>query len=494
MTTSKHRFTSTRALGALGALCLAMALHAAPAKAQGTFDFDNGNAAVEIVIPTVVPVIFESVAPGDATLVLRFTTLLTNAWFDATAPYHPTAVGVYSRLGRRPASESATNANMNVALLYASYRVLNSLAPHKADLWEDMLYSVGLDPNDDHEGTDDAIGIGNAAGNAVVAVRETDGMNQLGTEGRTYHPLPYADYTGYEPVNTPYKLRDLRRWQPDLVVSRYGIARVQHFVTPQYALTLPYSYEDPGAFSVPPPEKSYARGRHGWRAYREQADEVLEISASLTDEQKMKAELFDNKIRSLGFSSLFTSVARNLSLIEFIHLDFLQNLAAFDTGIVIWQEKTKYDAVRPFTAIRFLYRHQNVTAWGGPGQGTVTDLPGREWRPYLQSADHPEYPSGSASFCAAHAQAARLYFGDDNLGWTVPAPAGSSIVEPGVTPAADTNLHFDTWTQFETECGLSRMWGGVHFRDAVDEGWGMGHQIGTLAYDFVKSHIDGTAP
>jgi hypothetical protein len=29
-----------------------------------------------------------------ATLVLRVTTVLTHAWFDAIAPYHPSAVGV----------------------------------------------------------------------------------------------------------------------------------------------------------------------------------------------------------------------------------------------------------------------------------------------------------------------------------------------------------------------------------------------------------------
>ena len=31
------------------------------------------------------------------------------------------------RLGRRPASEAATNRNMNIALLYATYRVTLSL-------------------------------------------------------------------------------------------------------------------------------------------------------------------------------------------------------------------------------------------------------------------------------------------------------------------------------------------------------------------------------
>jgi hypothetical protein len=93
-----------------------------------SFDFDHGNAGVEVIIPRVIPAIL-SVSPtaGDATLVLRVTTLITNAWFDAIAPYHPTAVGVYSRLSRRPASESATNANMNVAMLYAWFCCNNRL-------------------------------------------------------------------------------------------------------------------------------------------------------------------------------------------------------------------------------------------------------------------------------------------------------------------------------------------------------------------------------
>ena len=60
-----------------------------PAAHSQPFDFDTGNAAIEVIIPAAVPAIFAAVKPGDAPLVLRFTTLLTNAWFDATAPYHP---------------------------------------------------------------------------------------------------------------------------------------------------------------------------------------------------------------------------------------------------------------------------------------------------------------------------------------------------------------------------------------------------------------------
>jgi hypothetical protein len=479
----------------LTSMAAILALSLSPASGA-SFDFDSGNAPVEVLIPRVVPFIYGSVSPtaSDATLVLRITTLITNAWFDAVAPYHPTAVGVYSRLGRRPASERATNRNMNIAVMYASYRVLNSLLPKHHSAWREMLTSVGLNPDDAQENMTTPAGIGNLAGKAVVAAREHDGMNQLGDEGgRIYNRRAYADYLGYEPVNTAYELKDPSRWQPDIITTGNGIFRVQQFVTPQMRVTRPYSYENPNRFNTPRPIRSDPRGSRGRQGYIEQADEVLMASANLTDEMKTKAELFDDKIRALGFSVLFAVQSRRLPLDQFIQLDFLTNMAAFDTAIAVWTEKHKWDAVRPFSAIRYIYGDRPVTAWGGPGKGTVHDLPASQWRSYLNTADHPEYPSGSASFCSAHGQAARRFLGSDNLGWTFTVPRGTSVIEPGITPANDVVLYWATWSDFESDCGLSRLWGGVHFLSAIAAGHDLGKQIGNLAYDFVQGHIAGTA-
>lgn len=469
----------------------ALSLPAARAEAQ-TFDFDTGNAAIEVVIPAALPAIFE-VSPGgnDATLVLRATTLATNAWFDAIAPYHPTAVGVYSRIPRRPANQR-TDRNRNIAILYSSYHVLNSLYPSRAGEWRQMMLSVGLDPDDASTAPSSPIGVGNRAGQAVVAARERDGMNQLGDEGgRIYNRQPYADYTGYQPVNTAYELVDPSRWQPNLATSGSGIFRIQQFVTPQLAVTLPWSYPDATAFSTPPPVDSHPSSP----GYQIQADEVLAVSAGLDDYRKSAAEFFDNKLISLGGSIVFMTITRNLSLEEFVQADFLTNLAAFDAAIVTWQEKYRHDAVRPFSAIRYLYGDSPVTAWGGPGRGTVSDLPASQWRSYLGTADHPEYPSGSACFCASHSQASRRYFGSDALGFAQPVPAGSSLVEPGITPATDIVIGpWNTWTEFEQECGQSRLWGGVHFQASIDAAQELCGPIGDLVYDFVAAHIAGTAP
>jgi hypothetical protein len=377
-------------------------------------------------------------------------------------------------------------------MFYATYRVLNSLMPRFADDWRAMMTSVGLDPSDTSTNLATAVGIGNRAGNAVVAARQTDGMNELGNEGgKRYNRRPYEDYTGYTPVNSPYELLDPSRWQPLLVTPGNGTFSAQHFVTPQWSKTRPYSYRDPDRFSTPVP---HASDVHHWQAYKAQADEVRQAQANLTDTQKMTAELFDNKISGLGFAALFVAVSRGFTLDEFVHYDFLTNLAAFDGGIATWNEKYEHDAVRPISAIRFLYGHRLISGWGGPGKGTVTDLPGREWRSYLNTGNHPEYPSGSSCFCAAHAQASRRYLGSDDFGWSVSVPADSSVIEPGVTPATDITLGpWATFSDFERDCGLSRLWGGVHFSSALSAGQQLCKPVGDLAFEFVDRHIRGTA-
>jgi hypothetical protein len=466
---------------------------AAAARADATvqsFDFDNGNAIFEVIYPALQTVERQVLSPsgGDATTVIDFGTVLEVTWFDAIAPYHPTAVGIYSNLGRRPASE-ATNRNKNTAIIYSSYRIMNKYLPMVSATWSAMLSSVGLSP-DDQENTETAVGIGNLAARRLIEARNNDGMNRLGNEGgRTYNQQRYADYTGYEPVNTAYRLRDPSRWQPNVVPSKHGTFAVQQFVTPQMGRTRPFTYDDPSEFEVPPPVDSDYRRR---QAYKRQADEVLAASAGLTDRQKMIAEVFNDKFLSLAVipGQAYLRTGRT-GIDDMVHFIATTEIALFDTAIETWYQKRRFDAVRPFSAIRYLYGDQPVTAWGGPGKGTVNDITGNEWRSYLDTADHPEYPSGSASFCLAYAQAARRFLGSDSAQLETTRPAGSSFVEPGITPANDITLSWNTWTDWARDCGLSRLLGGVHFRASLEVPGSYAPQIGNLAYEFVQRHIRG---
>lgn len=125
-----------------------------PAAKAVLFDFDHGNAALEVVYPALQAQERSVISKdgSDITLIVDYGMLLETSWFDSIAPYHRTAVGIHSNLGRRPVSER-TNRNKNTAILYTSYRIFNARIPQAAAAWREMMTAVGLDPDDRQENT-----------------------------------------------------------------------------------------------------------------------------------------------------------------------------------------------------------------------------------------------------------------------------------------------------------------------------------------------------
>ncbi|SHN26602.1 DUF6851 domain-containing protein [Actinacidiphila paucisporea] len=489
---------STAALGTWGLSGTASADEpTGPAAESTSFDFDNG-VFIRDLMPGFRP-LHDTIAPMDVTVLHRFIHLSTTAWFDATAPYHPTAVGVHSRLGRRPTSEAATNRNKNIAALYAGLRVIEGVEPGRETAFRDLMTEIGLDPDDMSENRTSPIGIGNLAGKAVVAFARQDGMNQLGDLGRRYNGQPYQDYTGYQPVNSAFKLAYPSRWQPLLWTHNrrlgggagdLGIFTVQQFATPQMGRVKAHTYKSPSQFRLAPPHHTDVTRA---KEYKRSADEVLAASAGLTDELKVKAEFFDNKILGLGLSAAAAAMAHEdeLDFDGWVHLMFTNTVALYDALIAAWYQKTVYDAVRPWSAIRHVYGTAKVTAWGGPGKGTVNDIPANEWTSYLNLGDHPDYPSGSSTLYSAQAQAVRRFFDDDKLNLAHTLPAGMSLVEPKITPVRDVELRYTNWTEYVYDGSHSRVWGGVHFLPTVEKSVEFGAQFGDLAYEFVQRQVNG---
>ncbi|MGW0885808.1 DUF6851 domain-containing protein [Streptomyces sp. NPDC002671] len=442
-------------------------------------------------------------APMDVTVFLWINRLTALAVFDALAPYHETAVGVYSRFKRRPSSESATNRNMNTAAIHATYQVWKRVLPMKMAGVRAMMTSMGLNPDDESQDPTTPVGIANLSAKAVWEALKNDGMNFLGyADGRKYNPRPWSDYTGYEPVNTAFELTHPTRWQPLLGPHNgrrlggghgdMGIYVVQHMVTPHLRKVKAHIFSDPSKFDLSAPK--HTNNAHS-RDYKRSVDEILEASASLTDRQKMLAEVMDNKVWGIGHSAIVMARKHDqngeLGMHGWIHYLLEHILATFEPAIVAWHHKVRYDAVRPFSAVRHVYGKSKVTSWGGPGMGTVHDMPADQWSGYLKVSDHPEYPSGSTTLAAASAQSARRYFGTDELGWKFTIGAGKSLVEPGITPHKDLELNIRTWSEFAQICADSRVWGGVHFQTTVDKSLVLGRQFGDLAHEFVQRYVKG---
>jgi len=460
---------------------------AAPAKAAA-FDLDNGNALTGVIYPHFSKAV-RTVTPlgDDAPLVADHILTVETAWFDAIAPYHETAVGIYSNLGRRPRSE-ATTRNRNIAVIYSAYTSLTATFPNLKGDFDQMMAEAGLDPNNRSEDTSTPAGLGIMASKKVLQARKNDGSNRDGTEGRKYNPTPYADYSGYQPRNTASEIKDPSHWQPQMYGAG-GIFKIQQFITPFWGQVKPVSFRSASEFHVSPPVSSDVHNRE---AYKAQADEILTQSASLDDNKKMLAEFWNDKINALGKTSGTAAFEQyHMDVEKAVQFVTTVDIAIFDVSIPTFAFKRQYDSVRPITAIRYLYGDKKITAWGGPGKGTVKDITGNEWRPYLTTADHTEYPSASSAYCMAYAQAARRFLGSDNLDITVTMPKGSSFVEPGITPAADVTLHWGNLTDMANACRMSRVIGGVHFRAATVNVEQFAPQVGDSVYNFVQSKLNG---
>jgi hypothetical protein len=164
---------------------------------------------------------------------------------------------------------------------------------------------------------------------------------------------------------------------------------------------------------------------------------------------------------------------------------FALSNAELDASIAVWDCKRAFDYVRPITAIRFLMAGQQIRAWGGPFKGTQT-IPGETWQAYQLGVQptpaFPEFSSGHSAFSAVGAEILRSFTGGDVFGDSVTIKAGSSRVEPTLVPATDLTLKWSTFSEAADQAGMSRRYGGIHFREGDLQSRAMGRLIGAQAW------------
>jgi hypothetical protein len=175
---------------------------------------------------------------------------------------------------------------------------------------------------------------------------------------------------------------------------------------------------------------------------------------------------------------------------------FALSNAMFDAGIAAWDAKRAFDSVRPVTAISFLYGGKTIRAWGGPGKGTV-EMDGAQWIPYQEATSptppFPEFVSGHSAYSAAAAEILKRWTGSDRFGYSVTLAPGSSKIEPRITPAKPVVLLWSTFTDAADEAGMSRRYGGIHFKGADLGGRLLGRLVAAQTWSKAQSYFEGTA-
>jgi hypothetical protein len=426
-------------------------------------------------------------------MVARALAIVHTSMYDAWSAYDATAVG--TQLGgalRRPLGER-TGANKEWAVSVAAYRALVDLFPSEQPIFDDLMQQLGFDPADQSTNTTTAVGVGNVAATAVLSFRHHDGANQLGDLA----PGAYSDYTGYQPVNSPSNVTDPNRWQPLLVVDSTGVGTTQRFVAPQWGLVESFALTSGTQFRPAAVPNLYPG-----TGYEQQAQEVINYSANLTDEQKAIVEYWADgpgTEQPPGHWALFAQwVSRRDShtVDDDVKMFFALTNALLDVSIAVWDCKRAFDYVRPITAIRFLMAGQQIRAWGGPFRGTQT-IPGEQWQAYQTSAvptpAFPEFTSGHSGFSAAAAEVLRSSTGSDVFGYSVAIKAGTSRVEPGAVPASDITLAWSTFSEAADQAGISRRYGGIHFKEGDLQSRAMGRKVGAQAWIKAQAYFSGSA-
>ena len=438
-------------------------------------------------------------------MVARALAIIHTCMFDAWAAYDQKAVG--TRLDgslRRPPRER-TIANKHKAISFAAYRAVVDLMPQsKAAIFDGLMAKSGYDPRDTSTDIASPAGIGNVACGAVLDFRHRDGSNQLGDEPGGTPGVAYSDTTGYVPTNLPMDTRaafdpgsvlDPDAWQPLTFTNIAGAVVTPGFLGAHWGRVTPFALTS-GSELRP----SSGPARFGSPEFIDQARDLLELSAHLTDAQKTSADYWADGPRSetppghWNLFAQFVSQRDELGLNDDVKLFFAMNNALFDGAISCWDTKVAFDSVRPITAVRYLFNGQQVRGWAGPGQGTQL-IDGSNWLPYqpsfFPSPPFGEYGSGHSTFSAAAAEILRLFTGSDRFGYSVTRPAGSSTIEPGSVPATDITLSWPTFSDAADDAGMSRRYGGIHFEQGDLNARASGRVVAEKVWAGAQSYING---
>lgn len=122
-------------------------------------------------------------------------------------------------------------------------------------------------------------------------------------------------------------------------------------------------------------------------------------------------------------------------------------MALADGFIAAWEEKFHSGVIRPETVIN-----------------TYVD---ETWTPLLQTPPFPEYPSGHSVISTAAAEVLTTIFGD-NFAFA------DSVEVPYGLPVRS----FPSFAAAASEAAISRLYGGIHYRQAIEEGQGQGRRVG----------------
>jgi len=320
-------------------------------------------------------------------------------------------------------SSAPSSASREAAASAAEHKALVNLFPAAASSF-DALHAATLAgiPN----GPQKTAGIvwGEFVANQILAARGNDGSDAL---------VPPPDGSGPgEWVPTPPAFAP--------------------YLLPQWGFVVPFGMSSSSQFRPPGPPSLDSE------QYAADYNEVKALGAAVgstrTEEQSQIALFWADGAGTETPPGHWNSIAQIIAaaqgnmLEENARLFALLNIAMADAAICAWDAKYTFHFWRPVTAIAFAE-------------------PNLMWASFIVTPPFPDYVSGHSTFSGAAATVLPLFYGTEDLPFTT----GSDFL-PGVTRS------FSTCLDAAEEAAVSRLYGGIHFRSANEDGLQAGISIG----------------
>jgi PAP2 superfamily len=246
-------------------------------------------------------------------------------------------------------------------------------------------------------------------------------------------------------------------WKPT------GSVRLQQLpLLPKWGNNRTFALANAANCSLPPPP-AYSEDKSS--AFYKEALEVYDTTKALNAEQRLIARFWsDDPMLSPTppghwlFIALDILKAKDASLEE--HVDVLARLgiAVSDAFVACWKSKFEYDLLRPVTYIK--------------------QMIDKNWEPLLITPPFPEYPSGHSTQSGAAAMVLTQMFGEN-----------FAFEDKTHVREKFKGRPFKSFWEAANEAGISRLYGGIHFRAAVERGLEQGRCVG-LAVNALKTKAD----
>jgi len=247
-------------------------------------------------------------------------------------------------------------------------------------------------------------------------------------------------------------------------------------VEPNWAMLRPFVMDSSSQFRPAPP---FPFDTTAGSPFMREVQEVYEVKKALTEDQKEILAFWDcnpyvmhvqghtmfatKKITPGGhWIGIVGGASRKAGADALRSADAYARtaIALADGFISSWDEKYRSALVRPETVIN---RYVDEA-----------------WEPMLQTPPFPEYTSGHSVISNAAAAVLTDVFGDDF------AFSDSTELEYGLPVRS-----FGSFAEAAAEAAISRLYGGIHYRRAIEEGSMQGRKVGDLVVARVRTRVTG---